>query len=114
MSGFIVVNGTQSMGKLLREIQLRDYKSSLILNKFLSLSRFGDTSASGCRIKGNPVRNRNSARYCKATLLRLLIAATEHTENILQNNATVLQTAVGESEHQLSHRRPGMGRCGFP
>lgn len=48
MSGFIVVNGTQSMGKLLREIQLRDYKSSLILNKFLSLSRFGDTPASGC------------------------------------------------------------------
>ena len=66
MSGFIVVNGTQSMGKLLREIQLRDYKSSLILNKFLSLSRFGDTSASGCRIKGNPVRIRNSARYCEA------------------------------------------------
>ena len=39
MSDFIVVNGTQSMRKLLREIQLRDYKSSLILNKFLSLSR---------------------------------------------------------------------------
>lgn len=72
MSGFIVVNGTQSMRKLLRKIQLRDYKSSLILNKFLSLSRFGDTPASGCRIKGNPVRIRNSARYCDAHILRIL------------------------------------------
>lgn len=64
-------------------------------------------------IKGNPVRNRNSARYCKATLLRLLVAATEHTENILQNNATVLQTAVGESEHQFEPSQTGDGKVWF-
>ena len=59
------------------------------------------------------MRNRNSARYCKATLLRLLIAATEHTENILQNNATVLQTAVGESEHQFEPSQTGDGKVWF-
>ena len=64
-------------------------------------------------IKGNPVRNRNSARYCKATLLRLLVAATEHTENILQNNTTVLQTAVGESKHQFEPSQTGDGKVSF-
>lgn len=59
------------------------------------------------------MRNRNSARYCKATLLRLLVAATEHTENILQNNATVLQTAVGESEHQFEPSQTGDGKVWF-
>ena len=58
------------------------------------------------------MRNRNSARY-KATLLRLLVAATEHTENILQNNATVLQTAVGESEHQFEPSQTGDRKVWF-
>jgi len=59
------------------------------------------------------VRNRNSARYCKATLLRLLVAATEYTENILQYNATVLQTAVGESEHQFEPSQTRDGKVWF-
>ena len=85
----------------------------LEINPYLCY-RLGDTPVvpTSC-IKGNPVRNRNSARYCKATLLRLLVAATEHTENILQNNATVLQTAVGESEHQFEPSQTGDGKVWF-
>ena len=45
----------------------------LEINPYLCY-RLGDTPVvpTSC-IKGNPVRNRNSARYCKVTLLRLLI-----------------------------------------
>ena len=71
----------------------RPFLHQLKINPYLC-HRLGDTPVvpTSC-IKGNPVRSRNSARYCKATLPRPLTAATEHTENILQNDATVLQTA---------------------
>lgn len=64
-------------------------------------------------IKGNPVRNRNSARYCKATLLRLLVAATEHTETFFKTMPLSYRRLLVRANISLSHRRPGTGRCGF-
>lgn len=69
MSDFIVVNGTQSMRKLLQEIQLRDYKSSLILNKFLSLSRLVIRQPP-VAYKRESGENPERARYCEARYKR--------------------------------------------
>ena len=86
----------------------------IALSRYLC-HRLGDTPVvpTSC-IKGNPVRSRNSARYCKATLPRPLTAATEHTENILQNDATVLQTAADSKRRFGRIAVRGTGRCGFP
>lgn len=92
----------------------RPFLHQLKINPYLC-HRLGDTPVvpTSC-IKGNPVRNRNSARYCKATLPRPLTAATEHTENILQNDATVLQTAADSKRRFGRIAVRGTGRCGFP
>ena len=91
----------------------RPFLHQLKINPYLC-HRLGDTPVvpTSC-IKGNPVRSRNSARFCKATLPCPLTAATEHTENILQNDATVLQTAVGESKHQFEPSQTGDGKVSF-
>ena len=92
----------------------RPFLHQLKINPYLC-HRLGDTPVvpTSC-IKGNPVRSRNSARYCKATLPRPLTAATEHTENILQNDATVLQTAADSKRRFGRIAVRGTGRCGFP
>lgn len=48
----------------LRAIRIKKCWGSYFI--FYLCSRFGDTTTFSYRIKGNPVRIRSSARYCKA------------------------------------------------